>query len=389
MSAPLSGNHRQDGIITAAGKGQSCIPSAEKNLQFKKIKAADKANQVCFDCPTTRPTWASVTYGTTAVISEHTFNPLDNLLTQLLLGVFLCLDCSAQHRSMGVHTTFVRSLDLDEWTQRQIDAMRLGGNGNCRAFFRKQNVTDMHGKIDKKYVSKAAQSYRQVLEKLVNAEAAKRGEGRPGATDAETTASLLEDLELQEQSTMDKDARERLAAARAAAAGPAQPTAKLASQNANARGRLTITPPTSGNAPQMVLIKPAGSNLTKNLLKKKPSNTGSKLRVNKFTTQTSSNSGDDDMFEDVEATQKSALEWEQERKQLAEDEAMAKKLQSELNNGAPAPPVAASLPPLAPGPAPTPVLAPAAAKPTLKHKSSMEEGMEKLKAGNSDFFSGF
>jgi hypothetical protein len=61
-----SGNLRDDGNFTAAGKGQVCIPTADKNLQFKKLKAVT-ANQVCFDCPATRPTWASVTYGRLAV----------------------------------------------------------------------------------------------------------------------------------------------------------------------------------------------------------------------------------------------------------------------------------------------------------------------------------
>ena len=60
-----------------------------------------------------------VLYCHTRKVDEGSYS-LTSFYWMISLGVFLCLDCSATHRSMGVHTTFVRSVDLDEWTQRQI-----------------------------------------------------------------------------------------------------------------------------------------------------------------------------------------------------------------------------------------------------------------------------
>ena len=313
---------------------------------------------------------------------------------------------------MGVHTTFVRSVDLDEWTQRQIDAMRLGGNGPARQFFRKHGFTDFHGKIEKKYKSKAAQAYKTELAKLVDAEGYKRGEGRQldeaaNGGDYSNATSLLDNLELADQAETERIAKERLAAARQAAAGPAQSVAKLASQNPNAKGRLVATPPSSGNAPAvsgLVLLKPASSSATatNNLLKKKPSNTGSKLRVNKLpsfgtassnVSNTSGNEAEengttDDGFEDIEATQQNAKQLEEEAKQLAQDEMMARQLQKELNGNG----VAGPVPPAPVGTPATarPAEAAAASQPTptttTSPQTTMAEGMAKLKAMNSDFF---
>jgi len=65
-----------------------------------------------------------------------------------------------------VHITFVRSVDLDEWTPQQLLTMRLGGNQNAAQFFRKHGVTD-GGKVESKYSSRAAELYKVHLSKLV------------------------------------------------------------------------------------------------------------------------------------------------------------------------------------------------------------------------------
>jgi ADP-ribosylation factor GTPase-activating protein 1 len=72
----------------------------------------------------------------------------------------MCLECSGRHRALGVHVSFVRSVSMDSWTEKQIKMMDNGGNDKCNTFLAQYNVSSATHSIQQKYNSPAACLYR-------------------------------------------------------------------------------------------------------------------------------------------------------------------------------------------------------------------------------------
>ncbi|EME49879.1 hypothetical protein DOTSEDRAFT_68621 [Dothistroma septosporum NZE10] len=86
---------------------------AEQNRATLKQLVKLEANKTCSDCKRNKhPRWAS-------------WN----------LGVFICIRCSGIHRGMGTHISRVKSVDLDSWTDEQMQSMIKWGNARANRYW--------------------------------------------------------------------------------------------------------------------------------------------------------------------------------------------------------------------------------------------------------------
>ena len=126
---------------------------------FDRVNA-DPVNKKCFECGAPSPQWASVNN-----------------------GIMICLNCSGQHRGLGVQASIVRSVSLDMWTEKQLKQLEQGGNQKLFDFFKQYNLHELNN-IKIRYQTKAADYYRRRNAAL--ATGAAFGEPEPSFEDGRT-----------------------------------------------------------------------------------------------------------------------------------------------------------------------------------------------------------
>lgn len=110
---------REFGISRAGGQNELIRSILDLNgIELSLTEATKKAiksipgNAVCADCRAASPDWASVSF-----------------------GILVCIQCSGIHRSLGVHLSKIRSLNLDFWNPENVELMQELGNERSWSIF--------------------------------------------------------------------------------------------------------------------------------------------------------------------------------------------------------------------------------------------------------------
>mmetsp|Transcript_62494 Transcript_62494/g.145466 ORF Transcript_62494/g.145466 Transcript_62494/m.145466 type:complete len:300 (+) Transcript_62494:88-987(+) len=142
--------------------------------EFFHAARQDPSNNVCCDCGTAEPQWASISH-----------------------GIYISIEASGIHRSLGVRVSYVQSTSMDSWKPLHLRMMELGGNQRFTEFLREQGVPE-DLPIRRKYLTRAAEWYRKNLKALAE------GTEPPEPLPAGTGSLLAEGAVSPEQLMLDR-----------------------------------------------------------------------------------------------------------------------------------------------------------------------------------------
>lgn len=118
-SARATSSSSPSKATSAANASVTSTATSTKMSRSAEIAAISRRpeNRHCADCQESDPRWASW------------------MLANQPCCIFICIRCSGVHRSLGVHISKVKSVDLDDWTEEQLQAARDWGNVRANALW--------------------------------------------------------------------------------------------------------------------------------------------------------------------------------------------------------------------------------------------------------------